>query len=150
MRVGDLAPDFTLPDDHGDDVTLSLTVTRGPVVLFFYPVAMSRGCAKELRHFRDLASEFAALGAQLIGVSMDTVERQAQFARANALDFPLLADGKGKVAALYGVKRGLDLLRVKRATFVIGTDRVVREVITSELAMDVHADRALAALSPPS
>jgi peroxiredoxin Q/BCP len=149
MKVGDLAPDFTLPDDHGDDVTLSQTLTRGPVVLFFYPAAMSRGCTKESCHFRDLASEFAALGAQRIGVSMDGVERQAQFVEANALGYPLLADVEGKVAALYGVKRGL-VLRVKRATFVIGTDCVVREVITSELAMDVHADRALAALSSPS
>jgi peroxiredoxin Q/BCP len=150
MKVGDLAPDFTLKDDHGDDVTLSDTLTRGPVVLFFYPAAMSRGCTKESCHFRDLASEFAALGAQRIGISMDGVERQAQFVQANALDYPLLADVGGKVAALYGVKRGLDVLRVKRATFVIGNDRSVREVITSELAMEVHADRALAALSSPN
>lgn len=72
--------------------------------------------------------------------------RQAKFATTNALDYPLLADVGGKVAALYGVKRGVDLLRVRRATFVIGTDQRIIEKISSEFAMQVHADRALAAL----
>jgi len=146
MKSGDLAPDFTLPDHSGHDVTLSDVVKNGPVVLFFYPAAMTKACTKESCHFRDLAAEFTAVGAQRLGISMDGVERQAQFAHANALDYPLLADVGGTVASLYGVKRRLDALKVKRTTFVIGTDRVIRDVITSELSMDVHADRALAAL----
>ncbi len=147
MHLGDLAPDFTLEDHEGTAFTLSAAVTRGPVVLFFYPAAMSRGCTKESCHFRDLAAEFAAQGAQRVGISMDDAERQARFARTNALDYPLLTDVGGAVAALYGVKRGLDALRVKRTTFVIDTDRTVLEVVASELAMQVHADRALRALA---
>ncbi len=146
MKSGDLAPDFTLPDQSGRSLTLSDVVAKGPVVLFFYPAAMSKGCTKESCHFRDLAAEFAALGAQRLGISMDNVERQAQFAHDNTLDYLLLADVGGTVATLYGVKRRIDALRVKRTTFVIGGDRVIREIISSELAMDVHADRALAAL----
>lgn len=147
MRTGDLAPDFTLTDNQGQRFTLSQALSHGPVVLFFYPAAMSRGCTKESCRFRDLASEFAVYDAQRVGISMDDQERQAKFASTNALDYPLLADEGGAVASLYGVKRSVDLLRVRRATFVIGTDRRIIEKISSELAMEVHANRALAALA---
>lgn len=147
MRTGDVAPDFTLTDNDGREFTLSEALHRGPVVLFFYPAAQSRGCTKESCHFRDLSTEFAAQGAQRVGISMDDVDRQAQFARQNALDYPLLADVGGRVASLYGVKRSVDLLRVKRVTFVINSDRTLIDVISSEIAMDAHADRALSALA---
>ncbi len=146
MRPGDLAPDFTLRDQHGVEQSLSDLLTGGPVVLFFYPAAMTTGCTRETCRFRDLAAEFAAVGAQRIGISMDDVAKQAAFSDANALDYPLLSDVEGRVARSYGVKRALDVLRVKRTTFVIGTDRRVMDVISSEMNMNVHADRALAAL----
>lgn len=148
LAIGDLAPDFSLPDQDGVTRTLSTMLADGPVVLFFYPAAMTRGCTKEGCHFRDLGAEFAALGAQRVGISMDAVARQAQFARENGFDYPLLADEDAAVARLYGVKRRLDALRVKRTTFVIDVDRRVRAVIASEIDMDVHAERALAALRP--
>ena len=146
MRPGDLAPDFTLRDQHGVEQSLSDLLTGGPVVLFFYPAAMTTGCTRETCHFRDLAAEFAEAGAQRIGISMDDVAKQAAFSDANALDYPLLSDVDGRVAKSYGVKRALDVLRVKRTTFVIGTDRRLIDVISSEMNMTVHADRALAAL----
>jgi len=147
MQPGDLAPDFTLNDHEGHSFTLSDALARGPVVLFFYPAALSKGCTKESCHFRDLATEFNDAGAQRVGISMDAESRQAEFADRYDLDYPLLADVKGAVAAAYGVKRPLDLLKVKRATFVIDADRRVLDVISSEFSMDVHADRALAALA---
>jgi peroxiredoxin Q/BCP len=146
MQTGDLAPDFKLDDQNGDERTLSTMLLNGPVVLFFYPAAMSMGCTKESCHFRDLASEFAAFGAQRLGISMDSVEKQAQFTQKNGLDYPLLADVHGVVARLYGVKRSLDLRKVRRATFVIGQDQRIAEVITSELSMNAHADKSLDAL----
>ena len=115
-------------------------------MLFFYPAAMTKGCTKESCHFRDLAGEFTARGAQRIGISMDTVEKQKAFDDTNTLGYPLLADTDGAVARAYGVKRALGLLKVKRTTFVIGTDRKILDVIASEMDMNVHADRALAAL----
>lgn len=146
MHHGDLAPDFTLFDQRGVERTLSTMLQQGPIALFFYPAAMTTGCTKESCHFRDLAREFTSLGAQRVGISMDNVERQAQFSTKNHLDYPLLADVGGVVAKQFGVKRPLGLLKVKRSTFVIGIDRRVAEVINSELNMEVHADRALAAL----
>ncbi len=146
MQTGDLAPDFTLTDQDGNERTLSTMLLNGPVVLFFYPAAMSMVCTKESCHFRDLASEFSSLGGQRLGISMDSVAKQAEFTNKNGLDFPLLADVDGDVAKSYGVKRPLDFLKVKRTTFVIGQDRRVLEVISSEVNMNTHADRALDAL----
>jgi len=146
MQKGDLTPDFKLDDQNGNERTLSTMLLSGPVVLFFYPAAMTKGCTKESCHFRDLASEFATLGGQRLGISMDSVEKQAEFTTANDLDYPLLADVNGDVARLYGVKRSLDLLKVKLATFVIGQDRRIAEVINSELSMNTHADKSLDAL----
>ena len=146
MQTGELAPDFTLDDQNGVARTLTTMLVEGPVVLFFYPAAMTSGCTKESCHFRDLAGEFAALGAQRIGISMDSVARQSEFTTKNQLDYPLLADEGGSVAKLFGVKRAFDMLKVKRTTFVIATDRRIVDIITSEMNMEVHADRALSAL----
>ncbi|GAA3393686.1 peroxiredoxin [Cryptosporangium minutisporangium] len=147
MDTGDLAPDFELPDQDGVPRRLStLLAEGGPVVLFFYPAAMSPGCTAESCHFRDLAKEFAAVGAQRIGISNDRVEVQQEFAGRHNLDYPLLSDIGGVVAAEYGVKRRLGPLAVKRHTFVIDVDRRLLAVIRSELRMSVHADKALEVL----
>lgn len=140
-----LAPDFELPDQDGKPVRLATLLLEGPVVIFFYPAALTAGCTKESCHFRDLATEFAAVGAQRVGISVDDVSRQRQFADAHDLDYPLLSDVDGSVAQAYGVRRRM-LTPVRRATFVIGTDHVIRRVVASEWRMDVHADEALAAL----
>ncbi len=146
MQIGDLAPDFKLNDQEGNERTLSTILLNGPVVLFFYPAAMTKGCTKESCHFRDLASEFSTLGGQRLGISMDSVAKQSEFTTKNNLDYPLLADVGGVVAKSYGVKRSLDLLKVKRTTFVTGQDRRILDVISSEMNMNTHADRALDAL----
>jgi thioredoxin-dependent peroxiredoxin len=144
MRVGDEVPDFELPDQDGTPRRLSALLTQGPVVLFFYPAAMTPGCTKEACHFRDLSTEFKELGAQRLGISADAVAKQHEFAEQQVLDYPLLSDEDGAVATSYGVKRKF-LTPVKRATFVIDTDRTIRKIIASELNMSVHADEALAA-----
>jgi peroxiredoxin Q/BCP len=149
MREGDLVPDFELPDQTGTKLSLSGLLADGPVVLFFYPAAMTPGCTKEACHFRDIGAEFRAAGAQRVGISKDSVERQHRFAQQHDFDYPLLSDEEGEVARIFGVARnGLlgKLTPVKRSTFVIGTDQRVVKIISSELNMDVHADAALRAL----
>ncbi|MFD3569784.1 peroxiredoxin [Streptomyces sp. NPDC058667] len=146
MNVGDLVEDFTLPDETGAPRSLTGLLAEGPVVLFFYPAAMTPGCTAEACHFRDLAAEFRAVGAQPVGISSDGVERQQEFAERHSLGYPLLSDSDGAVRARFGVKRGFSLAPTKRVTFVIGQDRRVREIVRSELRMSAHADRALAAL----
>jgi thioredoxin-dependent peroxiredoxin len=147
MKAGDIAPDFELADDTGTRRTLSALLADGPVVLFFYPLASSGGCTQESCHFRDLASEFAGVGAQRVGISADSVEKQHMFSIAHSFDYPLLSDPDGAVAAQFGAKRSwLPMLPVKRRTFVIDTDRRVLEVIGSEMKFDLHADDALKVL----
>ncbi|GAA4614367.1 peroxiredoxin [Saccharopolyspora hordei] len=146
MREGDVVPDFALPDQDGEERTLSGLVAGGPVVLFFYPAAMTTGCTKEACHFRDLAAEFAEVGAQPVGISADQVGKQRRFAEAHGFPFPLLSDADGAVARRFGVKRRFGPLPVKRHTFVLDEQRRVLAVIRSEFRVEAHADQALAVL----
>src|SRR5471030_1624148 len=98
MQSGDLVADFALPDQSGTVRHLSEFLATGPVVLFFYPAAMTYGCTKESCHFRDLKSEFEAVGAQRVGISADQVEKQKQFSDKHSFDYPLLSDPDGAVA----------------------------------------------------
>jgi thioredoxin-dependent peroxiredoxin len=149
---------------------LSSLLSGGPVVLFFFPIASSPICTAQACHFRDLSNEFAAVGAQRVGISTDAVDKQAHFAQQRAFDFPLLSDAGGAVSEQFGVRRGIlvklrraaddrtggrggrharrrgllaRLLPVRRTTFVIDTDRTVLKVIASELRASVHANQAL-------
>ncbi len=126
MNVGDLVEDFSLPDETGTPRSLTGLLAEGPVVLFFYPAALTPGCTAEACHFRDLAAEFRAVGALPVGISSDGVERQQEFAERHSLGYPLLSDPDGTVRERFGVKRGFSLAPTKRVTFVIGRDRRVR------------------------
>jgi peroxiredoxin Q/BCP len=151
VQVGDEIPDFELPDQTGSPVRLSALLENGPVVLFFYPAAMTPGCTREACHFRDLAAEFAAAGVQRVGISRDSVDKQRHFAGKHDFDYPLLSDAEGTVADMFGVKR--DRIGewlgafVKRSTFAIGKDRRLVAAIHSETNMTKHADEALAAFT---
>ncbi len=146
MEIGDKVEDFELFDQHGTPRRLSDSLAKGPVVLFFYPAAMTKGCTAESCHFRDLGAEFAALGAQRIGISADPVDKQRRFSDTYGFDYPLLSDPERATAQRFGVRRGFGPLPVKRWTFVISPESVLLAVIKSEISMASHADRALAAL----
>lgn len=148
MNILDHVPNFSLPDQHGTPRSLAELTAGGPVVFFFYPVASSAGCTKEACHFRNLAAEFAAAGASIVGISKDSPARQLEFATSNRLDYPLLSDPDGAVADLFGVRRRLlaRTLPTKRATFIVDRERRLRFSVASETNMDVHADQALAEL----
>jgi peroxiredoxin Q/BCP len=151
MREGDLVPDFELPDQNGQLRSLSGLLADGPIVLFFYPAAMTTGCTREACHFRDLAAEFAQAGVQRVGISRDSVDKQRKFSDKHDFDYPLLSDSDGAVSQIFGVQRGGLGIRigsmVKRHTFAIGTDRRVVAAIRSELNMELHADEALRAFT---
>src|SRR4051795_5758013 len=118
MKRGDEVAEFELPDQTGTLRPLTSLLADGPIVLFFYPAAMTPGCNKEACHFRDLGTEFAALGASRVGISTDAVEKQARVADSQSFDYPLLSDSDGAIATQFGVKRGLlgKLIPVKRTT----------------------------------
>jgi thioredoxin-dependent peroxiredoxin len=146
VHAGDQVRDFELFDENGVSRRLSELAHNGPVVLFFYPGAMTYGCTRESCHFRDLNGEFQALGAQPVGISTDPVSKQKQFSDLHSFPFPLLSDVGGVVAEQFGVRRRISLLGTRRSTFVIDPDLRVLEVIRSEVSMSAHADKALEVL----
>ncbi len=145
MNPGDQVGDFELTDETGTARTLSTLLENGPVVLFFYPIASSGGCTQEACHFRDLAADFAAVGATPVGISSDDVDKQSAFATSNSLGYPLLSDTGNKVAKEFGAWRWWlpGGMHTRRRTFVIGQDRRVLHTITDEKQFDRHADEAL-------
>ncbi|SFR86752.1 peroxiredoxin Q/BCP [Agromyces sp. CF514] len=129
LAPGDLAPDFTLTDQHGTPVTLSQL--RGErVVLYFYPEAMTPGCTTEACDFRDNLNSFASAGVRVVGVSKDPVEKLARFAERDGLNFTLLSDEDVAVQQRYGVwgekqNYGKTYVGSIRSTLVIGADGVI-------------------------
>ncbi|OHV22102.1 peroxiredoxin [Parafrankia soli] len=144
MNVGDRVGDLSGVDETGAELRLSDLLAKGPLVVFFYPAAMTPGCTRESCHFRDLASEFAAIGAGIVGVSADDTAKQAEFSAKHSLGFPLLADTSRTIADAFGVRRRFG--PNKRATFILDRDGTVVARIDSEFAMNRHADKALDAL----
>ena len=142
VAIGEKVPDFEAVTQTGVSVKLSDYLARGPVVLFFYPKAMTPGCTKESCHFRDLQAEFDEMGATRLGISADKPDLQMKFATKYGLDFPLLSDADGSIARAFGAARRGPLFN-RRTTFVIGADGRLLDIIKSELNMEIHADRAL-------
>ena len=132
--MSDRVDDFTLTDETGTPRSLSELLRDGPVVLFFYPIASSGGCTAEACHFRDLAADFAAVGAQPVGISSDGQSAQSAFAAAHSLGFPLLTDAGHRVAKQLGAYRRWlpGGMHTQRKTFVIDTDRRLLGVVASE------------------
>jgi peroxiredoxin Q/BCP len=120
IQEGKLAPDFTLEDQNGKPVSLSDFAGRRNVLVYFYPRDDTPGCTRQACAFRDDWQKLAALGAEVVGVSVDDVESHLDFAKQYRLPFPLLADAGGTVAARYGSIRDLGLVKfARRNTFLI-------------------------------
>jgi thioredoxin-dependent peroxiredoxin len=145
INVGDRAPDFRLPALRGGEVALSDFRGKKNVVLFFYPKDASPGCTVEACTFRDAYEDFVDAGAEVIGVSSDSLEDHAAFAGKHQLPMQLLADAGGKVRAEYGVKSTLGLIP-GRETFIIDKEGVVRHVFRSQLRFKNHVVESLAVL----
>jgi len=142
VRVGDKAPDFTLPSQTGENITLSKFFGTKNIVLFFYPKDESRGCTKEACTFRDNYEVFKQLGAEVIGISSQTVESHQSFASHHNLPFILLSDKDGKVRELYGVPSTLGILP-GRVTYIIDKEGTVRHIFSSQFQPEKHIKEAI-------
>jgi peroxiredoxin Q/BCP len=144
IEEGKRAPDFTLASDSGEEVTLS--ALRGkPVVLYFYPKDDTPGCTRQACGIRDAWGEFQRAGAEVFGISADTVVSHEKFRTKYELPFPLLADPEHTLGESYGVaQEGKN--SYERSTFVIDADGNVAKIMR-RVNPDRHADEVLAALA---
>jgi peroxiredoxin Q/BCP len=149
-QVGQPAPDFTLPSTDDTDVTLSGFKGKQAVVLYFYPRDDTPGCTAEACSFRDLRALFNQNGAEILGVSPDTIKSHKKFREKFHLSFPLLADADHAVAERYGVWQqkkfmGRQYMGIARTTFVINKDGNIQAVFPN-VKVEGHADKVLEAL----
>jgi thioredoxin-dependent peroxiredoxin len=149
VAVGMLAPDFTLPSQTGEPVRLHDLLQTHAVVLYFYPKDETPGCTAEACSFRDSYEVFKEAGAEVVGLSSDSVKSHQGFASHHQLPFTLLSDEGGKVRSLYGARSVLGLLP-GRVTYVIDRSGVVRHVFSSQLNAQRHIQEALSALQSMS
>ena len=149
LQPGDTAPDFTLPLDDGSQFHLG--AARGqPVVLYFYPADDTTGCTEENREFSALAPQFAALGARLIGISPDSIDKHGKFRRKHGLDVPLAADPEHIAIAAYGLWQpkklyGREFMGLIRTSVIIAADGSIVALIAATRIRG-HAQKVLDAL----
>ncbi|BAQ64915.1 peroxiredoxin [Geminocystis sp. NIES-3709] len=142
LQVGDRVPDFTLPSATGENVSLKDFLGKKAVVVYFYPKDDTPGCTAESCAFRDSYDVFKEAGAEIIGISSDSVESHQQFANKYQLPFILLSDREGKVRKLFDVPSTLFILP-GRVTYVIDKDGIVRHIFNSMLDFKAHVEEAL-------
>jgi peroxiredoxin Q/BCP len=145
VQVGDKAPDFTLPSQLGDNVTLSEYFGKKNIVLYFYPKDESPGCTQEACSFRDSYQQLTDLDAEVLGVSGQSVESHKSFATHYGLPFILLADVGNKVRELYGVPQSMGIVP-GRVTYIIDKNGIVQHIFNSQTHTQRHIDEAKEAL----
>lgn len=145
LGVGDVAPDFSLPSQTGEVVSMKEKIGKKDIVLYFYPKDNTPGCTTEARAFRDSYEVFKQLGAEVMGVSSDSVESHRGFAAKCDLPFILLSDAGGRVRELYSVPSSFGLLP-GRVTYIIDKKGIVRHVFSSQMSPKKHVDEAVGVL----
>jgi thioredoxin-dependent peroxiredoxin len=148
LNIGDLAPDFSMPDADGN--TISLSALKGQrIVMFFYPRDSTPGCTKEACAFRDAYSTLQAKNVVVLGVSTDDAKSHSKFAAKHNLPFPLLVDADGEVGTrygCYGLKKmyGKEYMGITRSSFMIGPtghlEKIYRKVKPETHVAEVIAD----------
>jgi peroxiredoxin Q/BCP len=149
IEVSAPAPDFTLPQDGGDDITLS-SLQGSAVVLFFYPRDDTPGCTKESIGFSESLQEFADAGALVFGISKDSLTKHGKFTTKHSLTVPLLSDEHGSVCEDYGVFKeknmyGKTYMGIERTTVLIGKDGNIVQ-IWAKVKVPGHVDAVLDAV----
>jgi thioredoxin-dependent peroxiredoxin len=145
VQVGDHAPDFSLPTQAGSTVSLKDFLGKAAVIVFFYPKDNTGGCTKEACGFRDSYEAFKEAGAEVIGVSSDSVASHSKFAHKHQLPFILASDPGGTLRKRYGVPATWGILP-GRVTYIIDKQGIIRHISTSHFAPERHIEEALNAL----
>jgi thioredoxin-dependent peroxiredoxin len=146
LHAGARAPEFTLPDQDGNEVSLSSLLGRGLLLLYFYPADFTPGCTREACAYRDLHVDFGRAGLTIAGVSPQAPKSHRGFREKYALPFPLLSDCDKAVARMYEVNMPFGL-GIRRATFLIDRARIVLDAVLADFRIARHEAFARAALA---
>lgn len=137
LNVGERAPEFTLPDQDGRDVSLTSLLNRGPLILYFYPADFTPGCTRQACLVRSLHDEIRKVGLRVAGISPQNPESHQRFRERHALPFTLLADPGKAVIRMYGVDGPLGF-GVRRVTFLIDPARIIRDRALADFRIGTH------------
>lgn len=145
VKIGDTAPDFTLPTQSGEPISLKDFIGKKSIVLYFYPKDDTPGCTAEACAFRDSYEVFKDAGAEVIGISDDSATSHQKFATKYNLPFILVSDTGKQVRKLYGVPSTLGILP-GRVTYIIDKSGIVRHIFNSQFNFKGHIEESLKTL----
>ncbi len=146
IKEGNIVPDFKLKNQHGEQVSISDLIGKRSLVLFFYPKDDTPGCTREACSFRDHYEAFLDAGAEVIGISGQSVESHKNFAEKHHLKYHLLSDKGNKVRKLFGVPTDLFGLLPGRVTYVADKTGKIIYIFNSQMQVEKHVKEALKAL----
>lgn len=139
IKVGERAPEFTLPDETGKDRSLTELLSAGATVLYFYPADFTPGCTRQACALREMHTEIERAGLRVVGISPQSPESHAKFKTRYELPFVLLSDPQKTVIKMYEVNGPLGL-GVRRATYLIDGSRRVRDAVLADFMIARHSD----------
>jgi thioredoxin-dependent peroxiredoxin len=139
LKVGERAPEFTLPDETGTDRSLTQLLSSGAIILYFYPADFTPGCTRQACTLRDLNSEIEKAGLRIVGISPQKPASHAKFREKHRLPYVLLSDEHKTVIKMFGVNGPLGL-GVRRATFLIDGSRRIRDAVLADFLVGRHTD----------
>jgi thioredoxin-dependent peroxiredoxin len=139
LTVGSPAPDFTLPDQHGNDTSLASLLQQGPLILYFYPADFTPGCTREACSIRDMHGDILSAGLRVAGISPQDSVSHRKFREELGLPFLLLSDLKKTVIRLYDVDGPLGI-GVRRGTYLIDAGGVIRAALLADFRIGRHED----------
>ncbi|WP_269225919.1 peroxiredoxin [Flavobacterium eburneipallidum] len=145
LQIGDRIPEFSAKNQNGNSFESASIIGKKPVVIYFYPKDNTPGCTTQACGFRDQYEDFKDLGAEVIGISSDSIASHEKFAQQYKLPFILLADSDKKIRNLFGVKSNLFGLIPGRVTYVADQNGIVRLIFDSMMATN-HIPKALEAV----
>ncbi len=146
IKTGDKIPNFTAKDLNGNDFDIQNYIGKKPLVIYFYPKDNTAGCTIQACSFRDQYQDFTDLGAEVIGISSDSVASHQKFSKEYHLPFVLLSDADQKIRNLFGVPKGLLGLLPGRVTYVVDKEGFVKLIFDNGLMVKKHISKALTAI----